>query len=297
MKKLRSCWWLALVLGASVWGAEVKPKEAASQKHCLWKISGKTNAVYLLGSVHALKNDDYADDPVIEAAYTNSSTIVFEADIGEMEDPALQLKLLSKGQLPEGKTLEDVLSPDVYRLFTNHVTEAGLPLFMLQRMTPGLAAATIEAFELVKLGMDPKMGVDSHFFSRATEDKKETVPLETAEFQIGLLTGLSREEGESMMKATLKELDRTKVEFPELVKGWKTGDSGKMEKLLNEALEEAPAIYKRLITDRNETWVPKIEEWLKADKATLVIVGTGHLVGKQSVVEILKKKGWKVTQL
>jgi|GraSoiStandDraft_4_1057263.scaffolds.fasta_scaffold163463_2 uncharacterized protein YbaP (TraB family) len=297
MKKLRSCWWLLVLVGTGLSAAEVQPKEMATEKHCLWKITGKTNAVYLLGSVHALKNTDYAKDPVIQAAYSNSSTLVFEADIGEMEDPALQLKLLSKGQLPEGHTLETELSPEVYKLFTNRVTEAGLPLFMLQKMTPGLAAAAIEAFELVKMGMDPQMGVDHYFFTRAKEDQKEIIALETAEFQIGLLTGLSKEEGELMMKATLKELDKTRTEFTELVDGWKNGDSGKLERVLNEALEEAPAIYKRLVTDRNETWVPRIENLLKANKATLVVVGAGHLVGKQSVVELLKKKGWKVTQL
>ena len=46
----------------------------------------------------------------------------------------------------------------------------------------------------------------------------------------------------------------------------------------------------------NRNWLPKIEEFLRGDKNTIVIVGAGHLVGKDGVVELLRKKGLKVTQ-
>jgi len=36
---------------------------------------------------------------------------------------------------------------------------------------------------------------------------------------------------------------------------------------------------------------------LRGEKNAIVIVGAGHLVGNEGVVELLKKKGLKVTQL
>jgi len=36
---------------------------------------------------------------------------------------------------------------------------------------------------------------------------------------------------------------------------------------------------------------------LNGQKNAIVIVGAGHLVGKEGVVELLKSKGWKITQL
>jgi uncharacterized protein YbaP (TraB family) len=42
--------------------------------------------------------------------------------------------------------------------------------------------------------------------------------------------------------------------------------------------------------------VPKIQEFAKGEKNAIVIVGAGHLVGKEGVVELLKQKGMKVTQ-
>jgi uncharacterized protein YbaP (TraB family) len=140
-------------------------------------------------------------------------------------------------------------------------------------------------------------GIDKHFYHQAKADSKEIIGLETVEFQTSLLTDLSKEEGEAMLKSTIKEAQDLKNQLGELMDAWNTGNPGKLEKLLKEAGEEGTALYKKLLTDRNERWVPQIEDLLKQDKPTLVIVGAAHLVGKQGVVELLKKRNWKVTQL
>ena len=98
------------------------------------------------------------------------------------------------------------------------------------------------------------------------------------------------------MKTTLKDIDIMEKDLGDLLKAWQTGDAAKLEKLLNEAKEEAPAIYKRLVTDRNRTWLPKLEELARGKENAIVIVGAGHLVGTNGVVELLKRKGYRVTQ-
>ena len=102
---------LLYVCGATnLRGAEAPVKKEGSQQHSLWKIQGKTNAVYLLGSVHVLSKSSYPLPQPIESAYSNSSTLVFEADIAEMKDPNNAMKLLSKATLPEGKDPCDFLA-------------------------------------------------------------------------------------------------------------------------------------------------------------------------------------------
>jgi uncharacterized protein len=269
---------------------------AAATRHPLWKVEGQRNSVYLLGSVHVLKKSDYPLAAPIESAFSNASVVAFETDIAAMEDPATAMKLLSKSQLPEGETLSKQLSPEVYKMWTAHVTESGLPPEMFERFAPAMAAVTVAMLELQKLGLDPNQGVDKHFFPLARQAGKEIVPLETVDFQINLLTGITKEEGELLMKTSLKEMDNLKKDLTELLQAWKTGDADKLEKLLNEASKESPAVYKRLLTDRNRTWVPKIEDLTRGQKNAIVIVGAGHLVGKDGVVELLRKKGLKVTQ-
>jgi uncharacterized protein YbaP (TraB family) len=204
---------------------------------------------------------------------------------------------MSKARLPEGESLSQELSPEVYRSFTNHLQEEGLPAVVFDQFKPSIAAVTLAALDLQKEGLDPEQGLDKHFFARAKKEGKQIAALETVDFQIGLITDFSKEEGELFMKTTLKDMDKLKTDIEDLLKAWQTGDAAALEKLLNDAAREAPAIYKRLLTDRSARWVPKIEEWSRSDKNVIVIVGAGHLVGKEGVVELLRTKGLKVTQL
>lgn len=277
--------------------AQQTPTAPAKTHHSLWKIQGARNVVYLMGSIHTLKQENYPLPAVLETAFNDSPVAVFETDIEKMEAPDAQLKLLSKSQLPAGQSLQQVLSKDTYNQFLQHSQKAGLPEFLFARLQPALAAAMLETLELQKLGVDPEYGLDKHFFDRAQKAQKQIVPLETLDFQIALLTSFSKEEGELFVKATLKDLDKTTDEFGEIVKAWQTGDADALEKLLNEAMHEAPAIFKRLLTDRNQQWTPKIEEFARGQKNVVVIVGAAHLVGNDGVVERLRKKGLKVTQL
>jgi uncharacterized protein len=285
---------LALCQGSAL--AAQEARAAAGTRHSLWKVQGKQNTVYLLGSIHLLKKENYPLPPAIEAAFTNSSIVVFETDMSLTEDFTVAMGLLSKGQLPEGQTLKDVLSPEVYQSFTNHVSQSPMPLEMLARFTPGMAAATIEGLEMVKLGFDPQLGLDMHFYKQARNDGKQIVPLESVDFQMGLLNGFSKQEGDWFMKQTLKDLDDVKTESADMLKYWETGDGDKLAQMLDKGLKESAAIYKRLITDRNRNWIPKIEELARGEKNAIIIVGAGHLVGKEGLVELLKKDGLRVTQ-
>jgi len=272
-------------------------RPATSTKHSLWKIQGKTNTVYLLGSIHVLKPDSYPLPVPIEAAFSNAQIAVFETDIDKLSQPEAQLQIMNQAGLPPGQTLQQQLSPQTYAQFTNHLEGTGLPAVMFDSLKPSIAAMTLEVLEMEKLGVDPKYGVDEHFFKLTRQENKEIIPLETVDFQIQMVTEFSKEEGEQLMKATLKDIDNTKKELSEMTTAWQTGDSAKLEKLLNEAMQDSPAIFKRLVTDRSQRWVPKIEELVRSGTNAIVIVGAGHLVGKDGVVELLKKQGFNVTQL
>jgi len=273
-----------------------EPRPAATTRHSLWKVQGKQNTVYLLGSIHLLKKDNYPLPAAMESAFTNSAIVVFETDLSAAEDLTVAMSLMSKAQLPEGQTLKDVLSPEVYQSFTNHASQSPMPLEMLVRFTPGMAATTLEGLEMMKLGFDPELGLDLHFYKLAKNDGKQIVPLESIGFQIGLLNGLSKEEADWFMKETLKDLDNVKTDSADMVKYWQTGESDKLAEMLDKGLKESAAIYKRLVTDRNRNWIPKIEELARGNKNAIIIVGAGHLVGKEGLVESLKKDGFKVTQ-
>lgn len=272
-------------------------KQTTQGLHCLWQAQGKSNIIYLLGSVHLLKPTDYPLPAVIESAFTNSQVAVFEMDIDKSEDPDGQAKMMAKVSLPEGDSLQKHLSPNVYASLRKHVGETEIPFEVVDQFKPAMAVMTVEMLELAKLGADPEYGVDKHFFKLARETGKKIVPLETMDFQIGLLTGLTKSEEELLVEKSLEEIDGEKKLYNDMVIAWQNGNAAGLETMLNKMRTDAPSIFKKLVTDRSLSWIPQIDQLLQGSQNAIVIVGAGHLVGKDGVVDLLRKKGVKITQL
>jgi hypothetical protein len=296
--KTQRGFWSFLLLALLLAGCRTPPaaRTAAANKHSLWTVKGQHATVYLLGSVHVLKPSDYPLAAPIETAFSNAAVVVFETDIDKLQGAGAQLELLSKGSLPPGQTLAGAVSPALYNQFTNRAAQAGLPLFLVQRLQPALAAFMLQAFQLLQLGLDPDAGVDVRFHKLARAQHKTIIPLETVAFQENLVTSFSKEEGELILKSALDEFDTMAKEWDQMLKAWKVGNDRALDQLLNSMRREAPAVFKRLVTDRTASWVPKVMDLARGDKNAIVIVGAGHLVGKAGLVQLLRKKGFKVTQ-
>src|ERR1044072_5996053 len=119
-QRFNPCWLAMLLALCLLPGLSAQEKHPPPPtRHSLWKVQGKQNTVYLLGSVHVLKKEDYPLPSPIEAAFADAKIAVFETDIAGMENPELAMKLATRGQLPEGETLQSRLSAPVYSSFSN----------------------------------------------------------------------------------------------------------------------------------------------------------------------------------
>jgi uncharacterized protein len=265
-------------------------------KHCLWEVKGGSNTVFLLGSMHVMKDNMYPLAPVIEAAYKRSTVVVFETDMKVLQSPAFALKLMGQATYPEGESLEKNLSPALYSLLASNLQASFLPMEMIDRFKPWMAAMTVLMLELQKQGFDVQNGVDKHFHTRAVADEKTLDHLESPDFQAALFTGLTDKESEEFLGQTLRDMDVWKKQLALLEKAWLTGDTQALDKLLLDSFREYPLMHKKFLIDRNRAWLAKLEQFSKGDQDVLVVVGAGHLVGKDSVVDLLTAKGYKVEQ-
>ena len=102
---------------------------------------------------------------------------------------------------------------------------------------------------------------------------------------------------ELIVSQTSNDHDVTKTEIEQLVESWKKGDVKGIEATVLKSLGEFPEIQERFINKRNRNWLPQIIEYLQAKEKTMIIVGAGHLVGKEGLVNLLQDKGYQVDQL
>lgn len=132
----------------------------------------------------------------------------------------------------------------------------------------------------------------------AKEAGKERMALETAAYQFGLFDELSSELQEKFLKYSLQEAKKNLQTVDEMVNAWKEGNAGKLDEIMQGKMEEvSPELYQKILVERNRNWVPQIEQLFESSKIPMIVVGAGHLVGSDSVVSMLKEKGYTIEQL
>ncbi|MCG6949596.1 MAG: TraB/GumN family protein [Acidobacteria bacterium] len=287
---------LVLVLLVAWFSAIAAAQDAApAEKNFIWRVSKGSTDVYVVGSIHALKEDAYPLPQAFERTFEEAEVLVFEIDLGEMTATAVQL--MSAGSLAPGTTLEQVVGAQTWKELEAHAEESGFNPSVFSGMKPWMAALTLTAFELSKHGYLSSSGLDTYFMQRADQAGKETRALETAEAQVSLFADLTQEQSRAFLRYTLRDLELMIPEMEELYIRWRAGDVEYVEHMMLEGFEEFPDVFTRMVGDRNRAWVPQIEELLAGDRDAMVVVGSAHLVGDEGVIELLRKKGYAIERL
>ena len=276
---------------------QLAPVHAQATRNFIWRVSSPTGSVYLVGSVHLLTKDYYPLSPALDTAFKDSDLLVEEADLGELESPASQFKLLTRGMLPADQSLDTVVSASTFALAAKRVNDLGMPIEPLKRFKPWMLALTLEQLEWQKAGFDATLGLDRHFYDRAKVDGKMTQGLETVDYQLSLFDQMTRDEQDRMLAESLKDLDREQASVVLLTNAWKAGDAATVERIVLDDVKGDPLMYERLLVTRNRNWLPALDALLKRKGHAFIVVGAAHLVGPDGLLAMFKAKGYKVEQL
>ena len=283
--------------GATQLGAqEQATQEVRDRRHSLWQVRSPTSTVYLLGSVHVLKAEHYPLGRPIEKAFNDSRKLILELKLDTLNPQLVQESMLVKGRLEPGQTLQKLLAPTTYALLKRRAEGMGVPVQALEPFKPWVAALTLTMLKLQQLGYDSRHGVDQYFSRKAQQEGKEILGLESFEAQINLFEHLLLPVQEAFLLQTLKDLEVMEKQFQSLLDAWMRGDAPALEKILLASFREYPEIYQRIVVDRNREWLAQLEKILAQNENAMVVVGAGHLVGGEGLIELLRAKGYGVQQ-
>jgi len=286
----------ALLVAAAI--AATPAASAAAERSVVWSVRGEHNTVYLFGSIHVLRPGDVGLPRAAETAYDDAEQLVMEID---MDDPAVAdpLALASQmqryAQLPAGQSLESALGAD-YPAVATHLREAGLDPALLDGFAPWFVGMMALQLEIARRGFDPAHGIEQQVTERAMVDRKPIRGLETPADQFAVLGGLSLPEQKRFLLMTLEETEQTDARLDQLLNAWRSGDTATLAQVLSEEFEEFPELYRPLTEERNRAWVEQLAGLLDDRDDYLVVVGALHLVGRNSVVDLLRQRGYRVTQ-
>lgn len=283
---------VAVVLATAGWAA--RDARAQADQPALWKIAGTKSNVYLFGSFHMLPQDVKWLTPALEQALDEAEVIALEVVLGDLAPQAVEAEIARSGMQPKGQTLQAAL-PEALRAELRTVAgELEVPQANLAPMRPWLAALTLSMQFVAKQGFDPRDGVDLQIEAWARENRKDLLGLETAASQLGAFGALSKEHDAQFLAATLRQIRETPKLLDQMLAAYRKGDTATLDRLIHFSLEPLPQLRRTLFRDRHQRWLPQIEKMLASGRSHLVVVGAAHLIGPDSVVDMLRKKGIKV---
>lgn len=263
----------------------------------LWKVSDADNAVYLLGSFHLLKTDDYPVSADVDAAFDDAEKVVFEIAPEAMLDPANAQAFLAAAGYGDARTLRTVLPAELHeklnRLMGGQVASVDgyEPWFVSLSLTLGVSQA---------LGYSAEQGLDRHLMDRAAAANKPTGGLEAMATQLGVLDGTPMDEQIAGLKEILDKPQELPTRLNDLHRAWRAGDLDTLDRVTRaEMAQKSPVTYRQVNVERNDAWVPQIRRMLDGSTRddTLVVVGALHLLGTDGVVEKLRAQGLKVERV
>lgn len=275
--------------------------EDAPGKTLMWKVTGEGNEIYLLGSIHVMKKEIYPLAKELEDAFAKSKYLVVEA---QEPDPAtIQKMVMEKGMYAGDDTLNKHLTKPTQEALAAYLPKSGLPgpvQESLSKMKPWMVSITLSLMGMMQLGFDPQMGIDKHFLDEAKTAQKKVLELESADFQLTLLSGFSDDLQDKLLASTLLEVSSMKEQIEKMVAAWSKGDGAEMSKILTEHLVKHPelkAVFEKLIDERNAPMAAKVEGYLKSKEIHFVVAGAAHMVGEKGIVKLLQDKKYKVEQV
>lgn len=265
----------------------------------LWKVSDADNSVYLLGSFHLLKADDYPLPKETQAAFADSESLLFELSPEALAAPDVAGKFAAAAGYADGRNLQQVLPAATYAALDKLAASAG-GVAAMKAQEPWFITMAISIGIAQRLGFRPELGLDQHLMQRAAEVKKPAAGLETIDVQLAALDAMPMDEQVASLKEFVDDPQRNVADMLELHRQWRAGDvAGLNRTMREEMIAKTPQTYRMIDVARNDAWLPKIESRLTGSKSddTLVVVGALHLLGPDGLVEKLRAKDYKVERV
>lgn len=205
------------------------------------------------------------------------------------EDEITSSPLLAELALSPDISLSERLDETTLRRL-EAVTEAlSIDRQALEPFRPWVAAQFVQEGALERAGVPPDQNMDV-VLKQLAEEHGATIRYE---FDVDGILRMFADLPESMEMDYLQLILDAAEGGPDLItegfSAWLRGDHSLDELGDADWRQRYPRLYEPLIRERNQAWVPRIDDMLNRPGTRFVAVGCGHLAGEDSVLALLEQ--------
>ena len=278
----------ALSSGTAIAAAPAKPDADPA----MWVVKDADTTIYLFGTFHGLDGKWEWSNDEVKTAFDASDEVVLEAILPE-DQMTMQPLIIKYAVDATGRTLTSKLPEATKAKYEKAMAAIGIAPQNFEPLEPWFVTIAITAAAGEKLGLKPEFGADKIITQAAKAGGKKLGELEGAEWQLSLFDKMPEDKQIVQLEQTLDAVDEMGPQLTQMLANWSKGDVEALATMMNASVTETPELYKMIFSDRNATWADWIGKRMDQPGTVFMAVGAGHLAGKDSVQDLLARKGIK----
>jgi len=279
-----------LALGSA---AEARTPQLA--KPALWAVSDADTTIYLFGTIHLLPSDLKWRTPRLDQAMTSSQELVVETIIDDKNPTKLMSAMASIGLATGLPPIAERVPPAKRAALKAAIKKSGVPEPAYNAMKTWMAAFLLLSNQFRDLGLSG--GVEGVLRNDFIARNKPIGELESNLEQLSFFDRLPESAQRNLLEGALEEGTSVKREFGGMLDAWSRGDVNGIARTFDHDLSGSPEMRDSLIRQRNSNWSKWIERRMTQPGEVMVAVGAGHLAGRHSVLEMLRKDGYTIRRV
>jgi len=296
---------LRLAFALSLLVALVGPQPALAEKAMpygeglLWRVErAGVAASYIFGTIHVTEPRVLDLPAPVRAAFEASKSATFEVIMTD----SVRMQLAQAMVLNDGRTLDGLLEPPLYRRTIDAAANYGLPAEQLRHLKPWAIAMilSVPQEELLRSasGVQP---LDQYLQGEARRLGIPLFGLETVEEQISLFDDLSDPDQAAVLSSAVDQNAEIAKLFEELTRQYLAGDLAGIHNGMEEQTKGmdprfVEVFLLRFNEARNRTMVERMAQRLDAGGA-FIAVGALHLPGETGLLNLLAERGYSLERV
>ena len=249
----------------------------------LWEITGNNLKLpsYIFGTIHLRDKTVFQFNDSLLSRLKTCEVYAPEMDLAPEKITPLYSKLI----LPGDSTLNDIFTPDEYKLIGEVLkNKTGMDISVFNKMRPVVLLMMVMNSQLPS---NEKFTLDEYLYRQATAMHKRISGIEKPDEQFDLLGKISKEDILNFFRHPDEKKDYTKM-----INFYK---QGKLDSLLVEIQNDSTGFdfQNSFITSRNYRMAARIDTLIRS-RSAFIAIGAGHLPGSEGVLNLLEEKGYKI---
>ena len=274
---------------------DTKSEAKTAQGPALWRASDEDTTIIFFGTVHLLPTGIDWQREDLRTALAEASQLYLETSPQTMTLDEITNFEKASIAAPDAQ-LPDILSTEDYEKLTAVLEKLQMNPSIMDGRQPWFVSIILGRMVLENNGFRADLGAEAWL---TTQAEAKNIPIRSLEKMTDVSSALSAFPQSlqiELLQSTLSEGTDLKDQYSNLISVWMAAETEKLHRLtMHEMQTKLPKVYDFMLEQRNRNWIPEIERIMREETGTVLIaVGSGHLIGPVSVIEMLREKDWKI---